>query len=68
LWITGDVDEDKEKEVEKEYRLLCDWMKQNLGDKVSKVAVSKRISSSPCVLVSGKFGWSANMERYEIWL
>jgi heat shock protein beta len=59
----GDVDEDKEKENEKEYRLLCDWMKQNLGDKVAKVTVSKRISSSPCVLVSGKFGWSANMER-----
>ncbi|KAG0632011.1 hypothetical protein M758_1G297800 [Ceratodon purpureus] len=59
----GDVDEEKEKEIEKEYRLLCDWMKQNLGDKVAKVAVSKRISSSPCVLVSGKFGWSANMER-----
>ncbi|XP_024391591.1 heat shock protein 90-5, chloroplastic [Physcomitrium patens] len=59
----GDVDEEKEKETEKEYRALCDWMKQNLGDKVAKVAVSKRISSSPCVLVSGKFGWSANMER-----
>lgn len=60
---TGDVDAEKEKETEKEYRLLCDWMKQNLGDKVAKVQVSKRISSSPCVLVSGKFGWSANMER-----
>lgn len=65
MWTAGDVDEDKEKEAEKEYRLLCDWMKQNLGDKVSKVAVSKRINSSPCVLVSGKFGWSANMERYD---
>jgi HSP90 family molecular chaperone len=61
--LSGDVDEEKEKEVEKEYTLLCDWMKQNLGDKVAKVQVSKRISSSPCVLVSGKFGWSANMER-----
>ncbi|KAJ7521076.1 hypothetical protein O6H91_19G036700 [Diphasiastrum complanatum] len=59
----GDVDEEKEKEIEKEYRLLCDWMKQNLGDKVAKVQVSKRLSSSPCILVSGKFGWSANMER-----
>jgi heat shock protein beta len=38
-------------------------MKRNLGDKVAKVQISKRISSSPCVLVSGKFGWSANMER-----
>jgi hypothetical protein len=50
--------------MEKEYKELCDWMKRNLGDKVAKVQISKRISSSPCVLVSGKFGWSANMERY----
>jgi len=39
--LSGDVDEEKEKEVEKEYTLLCDWMKQNLGDKVAKVQVSK---------------------------
>ena len=30
--------------------------------------MSKRLSSSPCVLVSGKFGWSANMERLIIGL
>ncbi|KAK1631617.1 hypothetical protein QYE76_005932 [Lolium multiflorum] len=59
----GDEDEDKEKESKQEYTLLCDWMKQQLGDKVAKVQISKRLSSSPCVLVSGKFGWSANMER-----
>ncbi|RCV12097.1 hypothetical protein SETIT_2G241600v2 [Setaria italica] len=59
----GDDDEDKEKESKQEYTLLCDWIKQQLGDKVAKVQISKRLSSSPCVLVSGKFGWSANMER-----
>ncbi|CAM0951822.1 unnamed protein product [Alopecurus aequalis] len=59
----GDEDEDKEKESRQEYTLLCDWIKQQLGDKVAKVQISKRLSSSPCVLVSGKFGWSANMER-----
>ncbi|XP_028761874.1 heat shock protein 90-5, chloroplastic [Neltuma alba] len=59
----GDEDEVKERETKQEYNLLCDWMKQQLGDKVAKVQVSKRLSSSPCVLVSGKFGWSANMER-----
>ncbi|PWZ16188.1 Heat shock protein 90-5, chloroplastic [Zea mays] len=59
----GDEDEDKEKESKQEYTLLCDWIKQQLGDKVAKVQISKRLSSSPCVLVSGKFGWSANMER-----
>ncbi|GJN15887.1 hypothetical protein PR202_gb02832 [Eleusine coracana subsp. coracana] len=58
----GDEDDDN-KETKQEYTLLCDWVKQQLGDKVAKVQISKRLSSSPCVLVSGKFGWSANMER-----
>ncbi|CAL5081905.1 unnamed protein product [Urochloa decumbens] len=62
LELGGD-DEDKGKESKQEYTLLCDWIKQQLGDKVAKVQISKRLSSSPCVLVSGKFGWSANMER-----
>ncbi|KAH8496329.1 hypothetical protein H0E87_019186 [Populus deltoides] len=59
----GDDDEVKDRETKQEYNLLCDWIKQQLGEKVAKVQVSKRLSSSPCVLVSGKFGWSANMER-----
>ncbi|GMH01828.1 hypothetical protein Nepgr_003667 [Nepenthes gracilis] len=59
----GDEDEVKERETKQEYNLVCDWIKQQLGEKVAKVQVSKRLSSSPCVLVSGKFGWSANMER-----
>ncbi|XP_050372150.1 heat shock protein 90-5, chloroplastic [Argentina anserina] len=59
----GDEDEVKDRENKQEYTLLCDWIKQQLGDQVAKVQVSKRLSSSPCVLVSGKFGWSANMER-----
>ncbi|XP_020267789.1 heat shock protein 90-5, chloroplastic [Asparagus officinalis] len=59
----GDADEVKERENQQEFNLLCDWIKQQLGDKVAKVQVSKRLSASPCVLVSGKFGWSANMER-----
>ncbi|CAN8266561.1 unnamed protein product [Cochlearia groenlandica] len=59
----GDEDEVKEREAKQEFNLLCDWIKQQLGEKVAKVQVSNRLSSSPCVLVSGKFGWSANMER-----
>jgi molecular chaperone HtpG len=34
-----------------------------LGDKVEKVLIGTRISDSPCVLVTGEYGWSANMER-----
>jgi len=38
-------------------------MKEVLDDKVDKCIVSTRLSDSPCVLVTGEYGWSANMER-----
>ncbi len=38
-------------------------MKDVLGEKVEKVVVSTRIDESPCVLVTGEHGWTANMER-----
>ncbi|KAJ7526014.1 hypothetical protein O6H91_17G077600 [Diphasiastrum complanatum] len=56
-------EKDEKTQVEEEYSSLCDWMKQRLGDKVEKVQISKRMSSSPCMLVAGKHGWSPNMER-----
>lgn len=56
-------DEQEEKRINAEHSQTCDWIKKRLGDKVAKVQISKRLSTSPCVLVSGKFGWSANMER-----
>lgn len=59
----GEKNEEKEKEMKQEYGYICDWIKKRLGDKVSSVQLSNRLSTSPCVLVSGKFGWSANMER-----
>ncbi|KAJ4888368.1 Chaperone protein htpG family protein [Raphanus sativus] len=34
---TGDEDEVKEREAKQTFNLLCDWMKQQLGDKVAKV-------------------------------
>ncbi|XP_031092736.1 heat shock protein 90-6, mitochondrial [Ipomoea triloba] len=59
----GDKNEDQEKEMKQEFGPTCDWIKKRLGDKVASVQISNRLSSSPCVLVTGKFGWSANMER-----
>jgi molecular chaperone HtpG len=42
---------------------LCKLMKDVLDTNVEKVIVSQRIVSSPCVLVTGEYGWTANMER-----
>lgn len=57
-------DEKKQREEEKaKFEPLCKLMKDVLGDKVEKVVVSSRIDESPCVLVTGEYGWTANMER-----
>merc|ERR1719324_1697632 len=42
---------------------LCTLMKEVLDDKVEKVQVSDRLADSPACLVTGEYGWSANMER-----
>jgi molecular chaperone HtpG len=58
--------EDEKKKLEEQkasFEGLCKLIKEVLGDKVEKVTVSNRINDSPCVLVTGEFGWSANMER-----
>ncbi|THU92183.1 heat-shock protein 90 [Dendrothele bispora CBS 962.96] len=57
-------EEKKAREAEEaEFKDLCTVVKEALGDKVEKVVVSNRITDSPCVLVTGQFGWSSNMER-----
>lgn len=61
--LAGDRNEEKEKEIKQEFGQTCDWIKKRLGDKVASVQISNRLNASPCVLVSRKFGWSANMER-----
>merc|ERR1719453_1620879 len=55
--------EDEKKEFEEAKAAsegLCKLMKEVQDD---KVIVSGRLADSPCVLVTGEYGWSANMER-----
>mmetsp|Transcript_13776 Transcript_13776/g.24580 ORF Transcript_13776/g.24580 Transcript_13776/m.24580 type:complete len:703 (-) Transcript_13776:278-2386(-) len=57
-------EEKKQKEEEKAaFENLTKLVKEILGDKVEKVVLSDRIVNSPCILVTGEYGWSANMER-----
>merc|ERR1712182_74742 len=46
-----------------DFEPLAKLMKEILGDKVEKVVMSERMTESPCVLVTGEYGWTANMER-----
>jgi len=61
-----DDDEDEKKafeEAKAKTEGLCKLIKEVLDDKVEKVVVSNRLADSPCCLVTGEYGWSANMER-----
>ncbi len=62
------IDEDEEEkkkfeEAKSKTEALCKLMKEVLDEKVEKVVVSNRLADSPCCLVTGEYGWSANMER-----
>jgi molecular chaperone HtpG len=64
LDINEDEDEKKAfEEAKAKTESLCKLMKEVLDDKVEKVVVSNRLADSPCCLVTGEYGWSANMER-----
>ncbi|OIT00286.1 PREDICTED: heat shock protein 83-like [Nicotiana attenuata] len=60
-----ETEEEKQKKEEKKksFENLCKVIKDILGDRVEKVVVSDRIVDSPCCLVTGEYGWTANMER-----
>jgi len=53
----------KDEELKASFEPLCKFVKEVLGDKVEKVVIGHRLDESPCVLVTGEYGWSANMER-----
>jgi len=61
----GLTEEEKKKAEEDKaaFEDLCKKVKDILGKKVEKVIISDRMVGSPCSLVTGEFGWSANMQR-----
>lgn len=60
------TEDEKKAEEEKKakFEKLAKFMKETLGDKVENVRVSSdRLVSSPCILVTSEWGWSANMQK-----
>ncbi|MED6106390.1 heat shock protein 90 [Stylosanthes scabra] len=54
----------KAKELKESFKDLTKWWKSALSsENVDDVKISNRLDNTPCVVVTSKFGWSANMER-----
>ncbi|ERN13378.1 hypothetical protein AMTRI_Chr09g21410 [Amborella trichopoda] len=54
----------KIKETKESFKELTNWWKDVLSsDNVDSVKISNRLDNTPCVVVTSKYGWSANMER-----
>ncbi|CAN7014286.1 unnamed protein product [Brassica rapa subsp. trilocularis] len=54
----------KVKELKEAFKELTKWWKESLAsENVDDVKISNRLADTPCVVVTSKFGWSANMER-----
>ncbi|CDP07384.1 unnamed protein product [Coffea canephora] len=54
----------KDKELKESFKDLTKWWKGTLAsENVDDVKISNRLANTPCVVVTSKYGWSANMER-----
>lgn len=54
----------KLKDLKESFKELTDWWKKALDtESVDSVKISNRLSDTPCVVVTSKYGWSANMEK-----
>lgn len=54
----------KLKDLKESFKELTNWWKDVLStENVDSVKISNRLADTPCVVVTSKFGWSANMEK-----
>ena len=57
--LESEEEKREEEEEKKAFEVTLRRVKEVLGERVEKVTLSHRMTSSPCVLVTGEFGWSA---------
>jgi molecular chaperone HtpG len=50
-------------ELTVEFKDTCERIQAILGTSCEKVVLSNRLTDMPCCIVTGQYGWSANMER-----
>lgn len=58
-----DLDAKRMELYQEQFSGLTSYLKETYGKDVEKVVISNRLESTPCVLVTSQYGYSANMER-----
>ncbi len=61
--LDGEEDKAAQEEVNKDFESVLKQIKDVLGEKVSEVRLSHRLTESPACLVADVYGMSLNMER-----
>merc|ERR1711862_765720 len=65
-----DIDGDKgaaskrKEELKERFEPLTKWLSDDaLKEHILKAELSERLETSPCALITSRFGWTANMQR-----
>jgi len=54
----------KREKAKEDLKDLIKWLKDDvLKEKVEKIVISSRLTTSPCAIVTGQYGYTAHMER-----
>ncbi|MGR9073706.1 MAG: molecular chaperone HtpG [Gammaproteobacteria bacterium] len=61
--LEDEADKKEQEEASKDFESVLKQIKEVLGDKVSEVRLSHRLTDSPSCLVAENYGMSLNMER-----
>ncbi len=64
--IDGDTEAAKQRkeEIKERFEPLTKWMQEDaLKDHILRAEISERLDTSPCALITSRFGWTANMQR-----
>merc|ERR1712004_388399 len=54
----------RKEELKERFEPLTKWLAEDaLKEHILKAEMSERLESSPCALITSRFGWTANMQR-----
>jgi len=58
-----DEEDDSQADYDEKFKPLMDYLSSQLQERIGRVKVSNRLTTSPCALVAESWGYTATMER-----